>query len=119
MKVKWETDLELQITDMDWEKILAHISAISRNARIKLINFYYLHRVYLTTGRINSFYAAAIAACPIYGELGAEMFHMVWSCLSLAGYWKEAVGCVNDVTQWVIPCTPLAFLLGGYPCPTK
>lgn len=117
LKIKWERDLECQINDLDRDRIVAHIPAVSRNARIKLINFYILHRAYLTPGRINKFYATAAEKCPRCGEFGAEMFHMVWSCTSLAGFWEEVIEYINGIILRDILCTPLVCLLGGYTCP--
>ena len=48
LKEKWEEAIGMDITDEDWSRALGYPQKISRNTRLKYLQFNYLHQTYLT-----------------------------------------------------------------------
>ncbi|KAJ1211136.1 hypothetical protein NDU88_006497 [Pleurodeles waltl] len=95
--------------------ILGRIPRVPRNARFKLINFYILHRGYLTPERIQRYIQVMDAAYPRCGEVGANVLYMLRSCHCLRPLWEEVMEVLETVLRKEVSCMPGHCLLGWYP----
>ncbi|KAJ1204271.1 hypothetical protein NDU88_008052 [Pleurodeles waltl] len=83
LKKTWEKDLNRDIPEEEWGRVLRNLLKATRNARFKLLNFYVLHQAYLTPARINKNFGKVTECCPRCGLIGAEFSHMFWGCPTL------------------------------------
>ena len=58
-KSRWETLLGRDNQEGEWTRILAYPQKISRNTRLKYIQFNYIHKTYLTS-RITKMYGEEV-----------------------------------------------------------
>ena len=91
---------------------LASPSHIPRNARFRLIQFYILHRAYLTPAKINRFFNRTDAACLRCSHVDAVMLHMMWACPALTQYWVSVFSHLSLCTGRKLPQTWETGLLG-------
>ena len=111
LRAKWDTDLTAPLTDREWELALMSPTNVPRNARLKLIQFYTLHRAYLTPGKINKYFTRTDAACPRCGQSDAELVHVLWSCPTIQLYWDQVLSRLSSCTGREIPRTDTCCLL--------
>lgn len=119
LRSQWEEDLGKQIPEGEWDKILERTPKAFRNARFKLINYYVLHRAYLTPARIRQHFGAETAVCPRCREREAHILHMFWNCPVLQAFWEEIRWVVGDLIKKELPQAPEHFLLGRFPHTAK
>ena len=118
-RTSWEMDMELQLTDGEWDQSLEQIKKISRNTRLKFTHFNYVHQTYLSPIRITRMFGGDPRPCPRCQELGASFYHMVWKCTVIAGYWSLVLQHLNMVLNRGLQPSPRVCLLGIYRRPKK
>ena len=64
VREKWAFDLQLELHDGDWDKILNYIPRVSRNARFRFLQFNFMHRTYLTPTRLHRIFPTVSSECP-------------------------------------------------------
>ncbi|KAJ1177172.1 hypothetical protein NDU88_002434 [Pleurodeles waltl] len=89
LRMAWEEDTGISISETHWSLAIVNMAIVTyqcnipRNSRFCLIQFYIVHRAYLTLARVNKYFARQDAACPRCCSVGADLLHMLWSCPSL------------------------------------
>ena len=83
-----------------------------RNARFKLIQFYIIHRAYLTPEKINRYFHKADAACPHCNRPDVDLLHMFWYCPRIRQYWLEIMTKLSHSTERQIAHAWEACILG-------
>ncbi|KAJ1202399.1 hypothetical protein NDU88_006199 [Pleurodeles waltl] len=111
----WDRDATTSVTDVQWKSALSGLINIPRNSRFRLIQFYIIHRAYLTPARVNRYFARQDAAYPRCSYMDADMIHMLLSCTSLCCFLRVVVGCLSECTSSAVPFTWEACLLGLFP----
>ena len=119
LRITWESDLQIPLSECDWINILQHIPRISRNARLKYLQFNYTHRTYMSPARLHSIFPSVSPRCLRCGDEDADFYHMVWKCSVLVPFWEEICGYLTWITGRAHLLTPRACLLGLYPRPKK
>lgn len=99
LRHKWEEDLGREIPEAAWSQLLRRAWKGTRNARFQLVQFFTIHRAYLTPVKISKYFGTTNARCPRCREEGADLSHILWSCDRLREYWEEVVACVNHITD--------------------
>ena len=95
IKLKWEALLNRAMTDKEWSGALMYPQKISRNTRLKYIQFNYLHQTYLTPKRITAIYGGAQRTCPRCALAYADYCYMVWSCHIIMDFWQNVTQSVG------------------------
>ena len=114
-RAKWEAVIERRIEDKPWETVQAYSQTISRNTRLKYIQFNYLHQTYLTPKRITRIYGGEPRNCPRCARGEADFGHMVWSCANIQEYWDKVLRCIQAATGSRLQTTAEVCLLGIFP----
>lgn len=73
---------------MQWTQCIGYPKYISNNARLKYMQFNYLHHTYLTPHRLARMFSTSTDACPRCLSADATFPHMVWACPQLGTYWN-------------------------------
>ena len=116
---KWEQLLGKEVNDIEWGKILAYARKVSRNSRLKYIQFNLLHQAYFTPDKITKIYGGEVRKCPRCNATGADFGHMLWSCPATQLFWKEVIAQLRDTTLRDLQCTMEVCLLGRFQRPKK
>ena len=90
---------------------------MSCNARFKLINYYTLHKAYLTPEKIYRYFHSTDAACQRCGIVDTDFMHMVWSCGTLTCFWEKVVEAQNKALNRDAGGLPEACFLRLFPKP--
>ena len=117
IKRKWEEALGKEIPDEDWVRILEYPQKISRNTRLKYLQFNYVHQTYLTPSKITAIYGGEVRKCPRCGSIEADFVHMVWSCPHTGMYWERVTSKLQQLLHRAVPCTLEACILGLFSRP--
>ncbi|KAJ1105971.1 hypothetical protein NDU88_003374, partial [Pleurodeles waltl] len=108
----WEGTVGRELTDSEWKKILAYPRMVSRNTRLRYLQYNYLHRTYLTPHRLFRIYGGSPATCPRCGGGGANFDHMVWTCPVIQTGWKEMLTTLTELLEVELRPSPEMCLLG-------
>lgn len=93
IKRKWEEELELDISDVEWRWAVELIHSSSVCVRHGSIQFKGLHRLHFTRVKLARIYQGADPTCPRCKRVPANICHMFWSCPSpLAAIFGMAPG---------------------------
>ncbi|KAJ1122627.1 hypothetical protein NDU88_001112 [Pleurodeles waltl] len=114
-RTAWDRDASASIADTQWRLALSGHVNVPRNSRFRLIQFYIIHRAYLTPARANRYFARQDAACPRCSYVDADLLHMIWSCGSLHRYWKAVVDCLSECTACPVPFSWQVCVQGLFP----
>ena len=85
----WENDLDVELTDDQWEAILNLINTSSPCARHSLIQLKIVLRVHLTKARLAKMFSNVDPSCPRCKGQPADYLHMFWSCPKLSTFWAN------------------------------
>ncbi|KAJ1218898.1 hypothetical protein NDU88_006469, partial [Pleurodeles waltl] len=115
LRGRWEGTIGRELTDSEWKRILAYPRKISRNTRLRYIQYNYLHRTYLTPHRLFRIYGGTLGTCPRCGGGGADFDHMVWTCPAIQIGWREILPTLTELFEFELRPTPELCLLGLRP----
>lgn len=85
----WEEELGSAIADNDWEDALTKVNGSTSCARLSLIQFKVLHRIYFINHKLSKIYPNVEDTCNRCNLSPANMTHMFWSCPRLHDYWTN------------------------------
>ena len=93
LKTAWEKDLNLTLDNKDWESICKNIKALSREAKICLI---------------QETWANKLAKCWKCGTEGGHLIHRLRSCDRIQQFWLRIYANICEVleTQTLYHLTP-------------
>ncbi|KAJ1161546.1 hypothetical protein NDU88_002030 [Pleurodeles waltl] len=96
LRAAWDGDTTTPFTDTQWKSALSGHVNIPRNSRFRLLQFYIIHRAYLTPARINRYFARCDTTCPRCSRNDTGMIQMLRSCPVLSCFWGAVVGCLSE-----------------------
>lgn len=115
IKAWWEEDLEIVISDEDWEAALYRIHKSSVCARHGLLQCKIVHRVHWTKLKLSKHFQDVDPACDRCRFSPASHAHMFWSCTKLRGFWSIIFETLSGfLGKSISPC-PLIALFGITP----
>lgn len=112
LKLTWERDLSLTLEDDEWDMICKNIRAVSRDARVRLIQFKIIHRFYWTPSRM---FRLGILDSPKCWRCKAEdghLVHALWYCDKVQQFWKRIHTHISEISETHIDFCPRLFVLG-------
>lgn len=89
LKVQWEEDLNVGLTDDIWQRAIHRIYTSSICVRHKLIQFKVFNRLHLSRTKLAKIYPNVDPNCICCHQAPASVAHMFWSCPSLGSFWSE------------------------------
>lgn len=75
------------------------------SARDQLIQFKFLHRIYLTPARLARLFPTRSPGCWWCSSLTADFMHIFWNCSNIQAFWKGVTECIAEVTAIPIQLT--------------
>lgn len=82
------------------------------SARDRLIQFKFLHRIYLTPARLSQIFPSSDGRCWRCILSPADAKHIFWDCPKISNFWREVTDCLTEVFHTQIPLTPRVCLIG-------
>ena len=110
----WSQDLQEDISLADWKYICTKAQTQTINTRLKLLQYKWLMRTYVTPVKLNKFNGSIPDVCFKCNDKGT-FFHCVWECAHIKNFWKEISHFINQSISVDLPLLPVVFILGIYP----
>lgn len=85
------------------------------NTRLKLLEYNWLMRVYVTPVLLNTFHENITDICPKCNLCKDNFFHCVWACEEILKFWKGVQNLISKIINVTIPLEPKCFILNLYP----
>lgn len=115
IKRKWEEELELDISDVDWRWAVELIQSSSLCVRHGLIQFTVLHRLHLSRDQLARMYPGADPTCPRCKQVPGNICPMFWSCPRLKEFWAKFFLIFSSIYNKVIEPSPLTAIFDVAP----
>lgn len=112
IKVLWEEDLGLTLTDELWKAILDRVHHSSICARHAVIQCKIVHRAHLTKARLSKIFPNTDPTCERCHQADATLIHMFWECSKLFPYWTNIFDTISKVYKKNIEPNPVIALFG-------
>uniref|UniRef100_A0A3P9MG76 Reverse transcriptase zinc-binding domain-containing protein n=1 Tax=Oryzias latipes TaxID=8090 RepID=A0A3P9MG76_ORYLA len=112
LKTTWETDLNINLTEAEWNGITKNIKKLSRELRTRLVQFKVLHRIYWTPSRLHKVGLSKTSACWKCQDATGTLLHMLWECPKVQSYWSSIHKEVEKVVGQDVPFQSRLFVLG-------
>lgn len=111
LKVTWEKDLG-QSLEEDWDRICANIKKLSRDARVRLMQFKILHRFYWTPSRMFKIGISDSPNCWRCKSEEGHLIHTLWFCDKVQVFWNRVHVHLCEISEVQFPFNPRLFVLG-------
>lgn len=110
----WKDDLSLQLSEEDWQDActLAHTTSI--NTRLKVIQFKWLMRTYVTPVELCRYNGNIPDVCSKCEQCRGTLVHCMWHCTKITLFWEEVRDIIQNIISKQIILEPKLFLLGLY-----
>lgn len=115
IRALWQDDVEEEISDELWEKILNRIHSSSICGRHSLIQCKVVHVVYFTKARLARIYEGVSPACDKCCQSPANLIHIFWLFPSLHNYWTNIFETLSFISGERIEPNALTALFGICP----
>ena len=106
LKRTCERDLSLMLERDEWVKICKNIKMLSRDARVYLIQFKIMHRLYWTPPRL---FRLGLTECK-YKE--GHLLHALWSCEKVQEFWTWIHSFLSESSKNQTEFWPRLFVIG-------
>ena len=111
----WKEDLQSEVSERDWKVACANAHTMSINTHLKLIQYKWLMRTYVTQIDLNRYNKNVPDVCTKCLESRGTLFHCIWQCRKIKIFWEEVRAIVEKIISKQIVLDPKLFLLGLYP----
>lgn len=111
----WRKDIREDIEEADWSEACLKAQKQSINTRLKLIQFKWLTRVYITPEKLNHISRNIPDTCVKCQFNKGTLIHCQWECSKIQGFWKEVINCMSEMFRVKIPLCARLCILGIYP----
>lgn len=115
IKLSWERDLQITISESVWADVLRRVHSSSMCARHSLIQFKVIHRVHLHKSKLARIYPQIDPTCDRCKAEEATLIHMFWLCPKIQIYWNGICEALSAVLLVKITPNPLMLLFGVTP----
>ena len=86
MKIIWEKDLGLTISDELWAEVYNRVYCTSTNVKMKESNYTFLYTFYYTPLRLDRLKTDMSPNCKICNSESRTYMHVFWSCREIARF---------------------------------
>lgn len=111
----WKSDLQEDLTLEQWHRACKAAQTVTSNTRLKLLQYNWLMRVYITPEKLNKFDMNIPDTCNRCGVNKGTIFHCLWQCPRVGEFWEEVRLNVQDILSIRLELDSKMFLLGLYP----
>lgn len=107
----WSADLNIDITHKKWDCICENIKRVSRDIKIRLIQFKILNRFYWIPPRLFRLKLRDNADCWKCCSSEGNLLHLLWECPMIKNYWLKIHDCIENITWTSLEFCPRLYVL--------
>lgn len=111
----WRTDTQEDINEEDWEVARLTAQKYSINTRLKLLQYKWLIRVYITPVKLHHISPNIPDICVKCLNQKGTLIHCLWECPNVEVFWGNVVKCLSRMVENNIPLRPKICILRIYP----
>lgn len=111
----WKKDLQINVSLDEWELACSKAHKQTINSRLRLLQYKWLMRVYVTPVKLNQYNPNIPDICTKCGEEKGTLFHCFWECREIRTFWGAIKQTVKDIISKDLPLEPSFIILGLYP----
>lgn len=112
LKTSWEKDLNLIITEEEWDAILKNVKKVSRELRTRLVQFKILQKIYWTPQRLHRLGLSDSPACWKCQQEGGTLVHVLWECPEIQKFWSSIHKVIQKIVGQSISFCGRLYILG-------
>lgn len=112
--MNWNLDLSSTISEEDRERASAKIHKMSINSHLRILQFKWLMRMYVTPVHLNKYNNNIPDLCIKCNSKGT-LIHCMWECRQINLFWKEVRDIIEKFLSMHISLDPKLFLLALHP----
>lgn len=112
LKIYWDNDLNITLTEEEWSMILKNVKKLSRELRTRLVQFKILQRVYWTPYRLHRVGLSDGPACWKCQEDVGTLVHVLWECPKIQEFWSSIHKVIEKIVGQTIPFCSRLYILG-------
>jgi len=112
-RMKWESDLNVTIDEQFWTELCQNSLSTIINARYRLINYNFLHQLYLTPEKLHSFKSNLSEMCFRCDTEVGSFLHCTWLCMKVRPFWHDIGSTLTRITGVNVAVDPELCLLGN------
>jgi len=111
----WRLDIQEDMQKADWEKACFKAQKQSISSRMKLLQYKWLMRTYITPVKLSQWSPDVPDTCIKCLEGKGTLYHCVWYCPKIKNYWKEIVLTLTEIVGVKVLHQAKRCILGIYP----
>lgn len=111
----WLEDIGDEISPEDWEEACMKAQKQTINSNLKLIQYKWLMRTYITPVKLHKFNGNIPDTCIKCKEARGTLYHCIWECGKVKSFWQDIINMIDQILGKKLPMDPRFFLLGIYP----
>ncbi len=111
----WVEDIGDEISLQDWEGACMKAQKQTINSNLKLIQYKWLMRTYITPVKLHKFNDNTPDTCIKCNEARGTMYHCIWECVKVKSFWQGILNMIDQILDKKLPLDPKLFILGTYP----
>ncbi len=108
----WQLDLNICLTDEEWNEAIYRIHGSSICARHSLIQFKVVYRLHLSKAKLANMYPSVDPICTRCKQSPATLAHMFWLCPSLSVFWSHIFLSYSRIFNKDVCANPLTAIFG-------
>lgn len=108
---KWEKQLDLSLTEEEWDRILHHIHKGSINVMTQEAGYTLLSGLHRTPLLIHKFTTTASSLCWRCEPDPGSLLHLWWSCTKIQPFWSMIHADITKITSYTLDYTPAQYFL--------
>ena len=112
VRLAWENELGVQISDELWENSLEEVNTCSINSRHCLIQFRVIHRLHYSKSKLHKIYPDVSPNCDKCKATEATLLHSFALCPLIQRYWIKIFEALSDILDTHIDPDPILIILG-------
>ena len=111
----WRTDLGVDITENEWEEACFKAQTQSINTALKIIQYKWLFRTYITPVKLHQYDPNIPDNCAKCIDDVGTLLHCMWNCPKIQLFWKVVADMISHIAVIDIPLDAKFCILGIYP----
>lgn len=110
----WIQDVKNDISLEEWSTICLKSQTQTINTRLRLLQYNWIMRTYITPVRLNKFNPNIPDLCFKCNKFPGTFFHCVWECEEIQKFWAEVTQCISQFTSSQVTTCPMLCVLNLY-----
>lgn len=111
----WESELQIDITDTEWQAAVDRVHKSSLCIRHGLLQFKVLHRLHFCRNKLAKIFPDTDPTCQRCLSAPATLTHMFFTCPSIAPFWSSIFDSISSMCGQKITLNPLTAIFGVVP----